>query len=241
MIRKAVRRAAVWTAGAGLIVAPMSVATSPQFTLAACNNPGPNYPQGIATQTTLTLDDSVGRYGDTNVARAQVTSNQGNPNRGVVRFFINSKQYAQRTVNNGNASIQLPRGLNAGKTHKVRAKFISRCPYNNSQSGIRYYTVERANVTTNPEVRNGRKARFAATVRRVGEGDGFNPQGGKVRFTVRRQSSGNEVRSGTANVRNGFASIDLRNLDNGNYTITATYLGSSNFRQGSSTENFSVG
>ena len=65
MIRKSLVRAAVSTVGIALAAGTMSVA--PQISLAACD-----YPDSVATQTTLTLADSVGRYGNINRAYVRV-------------------------------------------------------------------------------------------------------------------------------------------------------------------------
>lgn len=239
MIRKAVRRAAVWTVGAGLVVAPMSV-VGPQLSLVACENPGGQYPRGINSQTDMRLDDSVGRYGDSNRATATVTSNQGTPE-GRVAFIVNGIEFDRRAVgSDGRASVTLPRGLRGGDTHTLRARFVSDCPWNNSRSPRRYYTVHRANTTTNPGVTDARGARFTSGFSRVGEGEGFNPLGGSARFTVRREGSSKVIRRATATVKDGVASVNMRNLRNGSYTIRSRYLGSHNFRPGQSTESFRV-
>ena len=239
MIRKAVNRAAVWTVGAGLIAAPMSL-MGPQLALVACQNPGGQYPQGINSQTTLQLDDTVGQYGEPNRATSTVSSNQGTPE-GQVRFFVNGNRYASRIVDNdGTVSVPLARGLKARRTHDVQARFVSDCPWNNSRSPKRYYSVQRAATNTDPQVRNGQKSRFAATVDRVGEGDGFHPQNGKMRFTVRREGSNKVIRGARVPVRNAFAFADMRNLRPGSYTITSRYLGSNNFLADSTRESFTV-
>ena len=142
MIRKAAKRAAIWTAGVGMLAAPMTV-MSPQISLAACQNPGGQYPRGINSQTTLKLDKSMGRRGTRNRATSTVSSNQGTPN-GTVVFFVNNRRVAARQVDNdGTVSMRFGKKLRARKTHTVQARFKSNCPWNNSNSPKRYYTVKR--------------------------------------------------------------------------------------------------
>lgn len=239
MIRKAVKRAAVWTVGAGLVAAPMTV-MGPQLSLVACQNPGGEYPRGVATAPGLRLDNSMGRFGDPNTATSKVTSSEGTPE-GVVNFFVNGERFASRQLDNdGTVSAPLPRGLRARDTHTVQARFNSECPWNNSRSPRRNYTVYRANTATDPSVGNASEARFSSSANRKGDGDGLDPRGGKMRFSVRREGSKRVIRSKTVDMSNGSAAVNMRDLREGSYVVRSRYLGASNFRPSGGGEAFQV-
>lgn len=235
MIRKAVRRAAVWTAGAGLVMAPMSM-MGPQFTLAACTSP--DYPAPIATQTEVSIGDTVGRYGNPNRVFVDVDgadSEQAPP--GSVDILVDGQYYTTLINDQDVVSTNLRRNLKARATYEIEAEYTSECPYADSSGNSAFYTVQRGQTSVDPRVRNGRKARFAST---VDGSEGFHPQGGKMRFQVRRQGRGRVIRSRTVNVRNAFATVDLKNLRRGRYTIRTRFMGNNNFAPGQKTESFRV-
>jgi hypothetical protein len=183
----------------------------------------------------------MGQYGSINDATATVTSNQGTPD-GEVGFFVNGDRFATRQLDNdGSVSATLPRGLRAQDDHVVQARFVSDCPWNNSRSPRKSYSVFRADTATDTAARNVRQARFTGTVNRLGEGDGFDPRGGRMEFTVQRAGQSNVIRSKTVDVNDdGFAAVDMANLGDGSYNVQSRYLGTNSFRRSQGTGAYQV-
>jgi hypothetical protein len=117
--------------------------------------------------------------------------------------------------------------LDAGKTYSVRAGFKGNCSWRDS-SDIAYYTVVRSAVDVDAMVLSRRGARFLAIIDGAG---GLRPRGGLAKFVVKRVN-GKVVVGGSASVRDGRASVDLRDLRKGRYVVSVRFGGSSNFRGG---------
>ena len=248
MIRKAVKRAAVMTAGAGLVLAPMSL-MGPQLTLVACEE----YSAPVATETDLWLGQSMGRYGSPNRAYVDVDAADGSDPIGSVTFYVNGEEYDTVTVDeDGEASTNLRRDLKAQETYTIHAEFDGDCQYADSNSTPAFYTVHKGGSESNPGMGNKRSAEASgaeaaaskrkAQFRSTFEGsEGLDPQDGKAKFTVRREGRKKVIRSKTVSLNDGFAAVDLPNLSRGRYVLTTKFLGNENFEPDATSEKFRVG
>jgi hypothetical protein len=232
MIRTAVRRAAIWTAGAGLLVAPMSIA-SPQIALMACDD---GYEDTIPTTTEVWVGDSIGRYGNRNRVYVDVDGTDGEPvPPGTVEIYIDGDYYTTLDNNQDVVSTNLRRTLKARNTYAITAEYISECPYEDSSGNTAYYSVRRANVNADARVLNARQAKF----RGLFDGsEGLHPQGGDSNFTVTRGNKKKPIRRGNKVVRDGMANKNLKNLGKGRYKLTVKFNGTRNFKPASDTTTF---
>ncbi len=231
MIKKILGKATAGTAAAGLVLVPLAAVSSPQFVTVACD-----YPDSVATSTDIRLTTVAAPYGTQNTATVQVTSGTGTP-QGKVRVRVIGKSSWLLTLDaSGRATKPLPRTLDARATYRVKAAYKGDCDWRDSDDTINY-TVKRARVNANPGVINARKAKFEAQFRGNG---GIDPQVGSARFIV-KNAKGKNVRRTKASVTNGYASVNMKNLRRGSYTLHVRYLGSKNFKKGADRVSFTVG
>jgi hypothetical protein len=228
MFKKVLGKAAAGTAAASLLFVPGAVTAAPQIATVACE-----YPDRVATNTQVSLDNMAAPYGSPNTAHVEVSSAAAAPE-GQVRVRVETGGTWVQQLSGGSATRALPRTLDAGRTYTVRADFIRSCDYAYSFDTIDYIVVK-ADVNVNPAVVNGRRAQFDAAF--LGSG-GLDPSVGQARFTV--QKNGKTIRSQAVGVRRGLASVNLPDLANGKYKLTVSYNGTSNFKVGQDTRWFTV-
>jgi hypothetical protein len=227
-LRKVLGRAVAATATTGLLVAPLALTTSPAFTNVACTD-DPN-----ESTTTLTLAKDVAQYGTKNQVTATVTPKPTNPDTHV-EFSVEGSEsgygFSQRVGRNASVERLLPRGLAAGDTYQVRARYDG-CAWSEPVS----YEVTQATSKPAPSVLNARRAKFRTTV--VG-GGGLDPKAGKVDFLVRR-AGGDVMRTETGYLSGGVETVNLPNLKKGRYVLEVTYAGNKNFAAGTGKQSFRV-
>ena len=244
MIRKAVKRAAVMTAGAGLVLAPMSL-VGPQLTLVACTD---GYEDPVTTTTDAYVGDNngesapVGRYGSPNRVYVDVDGTDGEqvPS-GEVEIYVNDELYETLQNDKDVVSTNLRRNLKARATYEITAEYNSECPHDDS-SDTTYYTVQPAGSspksTKAAQQGSSRRAQFFVT---VDGSEGLHPQGGKVKFTAHRQGKRKAVRSKTVDMRDGSAGVTFSKLKKGKYTLRTRFLGNNNFDPSRTRSSFRIG
>lgn len=119
-----------------------------------------DYAAGVVTSTTLTLDSGRVAPGQSNTARATVSSGAGAPS-GSVSFQVEG--YKPRTVDlaRGDASIKMPTDLRVGQTYAVTAEFTGHKCYRPSL-GTAYVAVDNGSLlipSTRAAAHEGRAGR----------------------------------------------------------------------------------
>ena len=174
---------------------------------------------------TSTLVDSVHDFaGQTVDLVAHVTDIYGNVNDGQVQFTVNGVNAGTANVNNGIATLNwlIPSNWDAGNYNLV-ADYLGTSNYIIS-TDTNTLTVDKTPTNTVVDAVHDFAGQTVDLVAHVTDIYG-NVNDGKVQFTV------NGVNAGTANVKNGIATLNWlipSNWDAGNYNLVADYLGTSN-------------
>jgi len=123
------RLVAALAAGGVLAIAqlsgPATVASAPALEHVA------KYPASVETRTDVRVDRPMMRAGQSNHARATVSSNDGTP-KGTVTFKVSGHAPKVVSLSNGHASYTLPSDLAAGKTYQVSARYNGKGVYKSS-------------------------------------------------------------------------------------------------------------
>jgi hypothetical protein len=211
-LRKVLGRTVAATATTGLLVAPLALATSPQLMNVACTD------NASETTTTVALERNRAQYGTKTVVTAKNTPAPTSTD-SLVEYRVSEgtrtfATFTKRAETDGSVSRLLPRGLVAGKTYDVEARFAS-CNWSDPVT----YTVDRATADPKPTVVNRAKAKFRTT---VAGGGGLDPMTGPAKFIVRKRGGG-VVSSKVEFLNDGVAVANLRNLKRGRYVLKVVY------------------
>jgi LPXTG-motif cell wall-anchored protein len=133
------RLVAALAAGGVLAIAqlsgPATVASVPALEQVA------DYPESVETTTDVRVDHPMMRPGQTNHARATVSSDNGTP-KGTVTFKVSGHAPKVVTLRNGHASYTLPSDLAAGKTYTVTARYNGKGQYKPSSDETQVTVVK---------------------------------------------------------------------------------------------------
>jgi hypothetical protein len=246
MLRSILGRTVASTVAIGTVLAavaiagPAAVVSAPSLALVACQD---NYPNPIATRTNLTLGDSFVQYGTRQRANVTVSSTAGRRPTGTVRFVVDGRSWAV-ALSNGEASLALPRGLDASETYTVRARFVPDCntgqfgPSSDSQALTVFKADTRIGSVLAPNVKRGKKA----TVRAVLSTRTKSPHGKavvtiwkggqKMKKTVKVDAIG----SGDSVIRARFGKV----RDLGSWNVKIKYLGNEDCEKATKFTKFKV-
>lgn len=228
MLKKAIRRSALSTGVAGVVLAA-TAAVGPTADVELVRNHC-RYPTPAATSTSISVSNSVVQYGEGATATATVASGVGKP-KGTLAIWGPG---ARKRTGSDSATIRLSRWLAAGETYPITASFNGSCGF--QDSGDRsYLTVVKALTSGTAYVVNGAYGRFAA----VFEGGGGVAPWGPATFVV-YNADGTAIRSGSASLRQGRAMVDLPGLPQGSYRLVVTYSGHKYFEGSTAETSFDV-
>jgi len=231
MIKKVLGKTIASAATAGVLIAPMALASSPALMNVACAD-NPN-----ETTVSVRLEHDAAAYGTKNVATATLSAIPAG-----VREDVKIEVVAQngdtgnviqgvRVNRNGVARKLLPRGLQADDTYSIRAQYHS-CAWSPAVT----YSVSKAQSDPQPVVRNARKAKFRTTV--LGSGD-LDAKVGPVSFVVKKRGAG-LVADRDTRLIDGVARVNMTDLKPGRYVLKVRYKGNVNFEAGVSKRRFRV-
>ncbi|MFY9224977.1 MAG: Ig-like domain repeat protein, partial [Blastocatellia bacterium] len=185
----------------------------------------------IASTTTLTVTPTTSVFGQAVSLSATVTGVGGTPT-GTIQFKDGVTNLGSPvTLASGSASVQVST-LTTG-SHSLTAVYSGDNNFNPSTSAAITQTVNKANTTTavvsnaNPSV-FGQTVTFIATVSAVAPGSGTAT--GMVQFIDGSTNLGSPV-----SLTSGQAQLSISNLSVATHSITAMYLGDSNFNASTST------
>ena len=185
------------------------------------------------TSTALSSSVNPSTFGQSVTFTATVTATApgtGTP-AGSVEFFDGATSLGTSTLN-GSAQATLSTSTLIVGTHSITAKYLGNSNYNESTSSALSQQVQKADTTTsvtssaNPS-KFGQSVTFTATVSVVAPGTGT--PAGSVEFFDGATSLGTSTLNGS-----GQASFAASTLTVGTHSITAKYLGNSNYNESTS-------
>ena len=185
------------------------------------------------TSTALSSSANPSTFGQSVTFTATVTATApgtGTP-AGSVEFFDGTTSLGTSTLN-GSAQATLSTSTLTVATHSITAKYLGHSNYNESTSSALSQQVQKADTTTsvtssaNPS-KFGQLVTFTATVSVVAPGTGT--PAGSVEFFDGATSLGTSTLNGS-----GQASFAASTLTVGTHSITAKYLGTSNYNESTS-------
>lgn len=216
-----------------LIAGPGTVTAAPEIRNVACE-----YAPAGKTSTDLTLQKSLGFFGDANRATVQVSNGNTTPD-GEVLFAVDGKTRAVRQLNaSGTATFGLPGYLGAGVDHVVTATFVpaDECTWVGS-SDTDYYSVFRRGTKTGAAAPD--RVRGKNPVVRVSVDSGLPRDArGKVRVVLRRD--GKIRASRVVRLSDGAAVVRFRKMVVGDYKVRVRYLGARNFKRSTNVTTFGI-
>lgn len=227
-----------------LVSTPAVVTTAPEIRTVAC---GDAYTPRLATSTSVSFirdgaSVASGEYGSAVRGVATVSSSGGTPT-GNVRFVLwDSTRGSQvgawtAPMSRGAASLALPTYLPAQRTYRLSADYRPSGCFKDAETVGKSYTVVSRRTSTRATAPN--RTRRQTPLVDVTVGSSISQAvTGKVSVVVRR--SGSVVRRGTVTLSRESGRIGFRRLSPGLYTVTATYLGNTNFRVSSDRDDFRV-
>jgi hypothetical protein len=203
------------------------VTAAPEFENVACTN---GYPNPSASNTNLTLTRPIQQYGQRNRANVTVTAN-GKDGTGKVRISAAGNAWTV-VLQDGEASVALPRTLDAEETYTVRARYIPDCAGGEvaGSNDAEPLTVGKADtkITSRfaPNIKRGEQPRVRAIVSSTVSPGGsakviiFNGKARKAQ-TVRL----NKISGPESSIFARFSKTYKR----GQWTVKIKYLGTGNF------------
>jgi hypothetical protein len=223
--------AATTAVGAVLAVAATStsgvVTAAPEIKNVACTN---NYPNPSASNTNLTLTRPIQQYGQRNRANVTVTAN-GQDGTGKVRISVAGNAWTVG-LQDGEASVALPRTLDAEETYTVRARYIPDCADGEVAGSNDSEPLVVGKADTNissrfaPNIKRGERPRVNAIVSST-----LSPGGSaKVIITNGKARKAQTVR--VDKIDGGESKIFARfskTFKRGEWTVKIKYLGTGNF------------
>lgn len=247
MFKKVLLRSVVGATAVGsmltmsLVSAPSVVTSAPEIRNVAC---GVKYPGSVSTTTSLKLSRSIAVYGSSNKATATVSRDDSDKTPGgSVRFSLSGNGVNKSwtvSLSGGDASVSLPRNLEAGNTYTVKARYFPPdCSVLKGSSDSAYYTVVKAKTLRSvnaPDVDRGERARVSVVVSSQRPGM-FTPRG-QVRIVVKR--AGNVLLSKTVTLQDGRVRTSLKKFRPGSYDVVARYFGTTNFSGARGSDDFRV-
>ena len=245
MFRKHLKKSVATAAAVGTVLAiasvssPATVSSAPAIKKVACTD---NYPNPIDTDTNLSLTRPLQQYGQPNQATARVSSNSGDPT-GVIRFSVAGRSWTKPVVN-GEASIKLPRRLQAGDTYIVRARFRPDCSTGEyAGSGDREpLTVYKAKTRVTDVFAPNRDRGERPRVRAVVSSRWLSP-GGSARVTIFNDGAKKSQVVAVEKVGDGDSLIRARfsrTYKLGEWGVRVKYLGTRNFEGSQNSASFNI-
>lgn len=223
------------------LTSPATVSSAPAIEhMAGCK---PKYPAKIATSTSVSVEKSMQRYGESNSATATVSSGVGTPE-GWVRFSTSGWSDWER-LSGGSASTSLPK-LRAGKTYRISAKFYPSCRGNDyryqKSSGSAYVSVYGIPTSVSKIYAPDREVGESPKVWAGVTAEKWHPYG-TVRVTI---SNGTESQTKYTRLKGhrgntSFAKVYFGPVyEPGTWTVDVDFLGNRHYEPSSGSSSFEV-